>query len=115
LAPVKDHKDNIIVADGMQMAEPSIAYDAVIIPDGDNLNAVMQDGVARHYVLEAYKHLKPIAFLGNKSDLLEPLGLVADEGTLVENEFQQIAEKFKKLIMAHRVWSREEIAAKVPA
>ncbi|MFV5360498.1 catalase HPII [Acinetobacter oleivorans] len=115
LAPVKDHKDNIIVADGMQMAEPSIAYDAVIIPDGDNLNAVLQDGVARHYVLEAYKHLKPIAFLGNKSDLLEPLGLVADEGTLVEDEFQPIAEKFKKLIMAHRVWSREQIAAQVAA
>lgn len=115
LAPVKDHQDNIIVADGMQMAEPSIAYDAVIIPDGDNLNAVMQDGVARHYILEAYKHLKPIAFLGNKSDLLEPLGLVADEGTLVEDEFQQIAEKFKNLIMAHRVWAREQIAAHVPA
>lgn len=115
LAPVKDHKDNIIVADGMQMAEPSITYDAVIIPDGDNLNAVLQDGVARHYVLEAYKHLKPIAFLGNKSDLLEPLGLVVDEGTLVEDEFQPIAEKFKKLIMAHRVWSREQIAAQVPA
>ncbi len=115
LAPVKDHQDKIITADGMQMAEPSIAYDAVIIPDGDNLNAVMQDGVTRHYLLEAYKHLKPIAFLGNKSDLLEPLGLVADEGTLVEGEFQQIAEKFKNLIMAHRVWSREQIAAHVPA
>ncbi|MCG5228160.1 catalase HPII [Acinetobacter pittii] len=115
LAPVKDHQDKIITADGMQMAEPSIAYDAVIIPDGDNLNAVMQDGVTRHYLLEAYKHLKPIAFLGNKSDLLEPLGLVADEGTLVEEEFQQIAEKFKNLIMAHRVWSREKIAAHVPA
>ncbi|WP_349912656.1 catalase HPII [Acinetobacter pittii] len=115
LAPVKDHKDNIIVADGMQMAEPSIAYDAVIIPDGDNLNAVMQDGVTRHYLLETYKHLKPIAFLGNKSDLLEPLGLVPDEGTLVGDEFQPIAEKFKNLIMAHRVWSREQIAAQIPA
>ncbi|MDV8152858.1 catalase HPII [Acinetobacter pittii] len=115
LAPVKDHQDSIITADGMQMAEPSIAYDAVIIPDGDNLNAVMQDGVTRHYLLEAYKHLKPIAFLGNKSDLLEPLGLVPDEGTLVGDEFQPIAEKFKNLIMAHRVWSREPIAAHIPA
>lgn len=115
LAPVKDHQDSIITADGMQMAEPSIAYDAVIIPDGDNLNAVMQDGVTRHYLLEAYKHLKPIAFLGNKSDLLEPLGLVPDEGTLVGDEFQPIAEKFKNLIMAHRVWSREQIAAHIPA
>jgi catalase len=115
LAPVKDHQDKIIAADGMQMAEPSIAYDAVILPDGDNLNAVMQDGVTRHYVLEAYKHLKPIVFLGNKSDLLEPLGLVADEGTLIEDDFKHVSEKLKNLLKAHRVWSREQIAQHVPA
>lgn len=115
LAPVKDHQDKIIAADGMQMAEPSIAYDAVIIPDGDNLNAVIQDGVTRHYILEAYKHLKPVVFLGNKSDLLEPLNLVADEGTLIEGEFKHISEKLKNLLKAHRVWSREKIAQHVPA
>lgn len=115
LAPVKDHQDKVIAADGMQMAEPSIAYDAVIIPDGDNLNAVIQDGVTRHYILEAYKHLKPIVFLGNKSDLLEPLNLVADEGTLIEDEFKHISEKLKNLLKAHRVWSREKIAQHVPA
>lgn len=115
LAPVKDHQDKIIAADGMQMAEPSIAYDAVIIPDGDNLNAVIQDGVTRHYILEAYKHLKPIVFLGNKSDLLEPLGLVADEGTLIEDNFKHVSEKLKNLLKAHRVWSREQIAQHVPA
>jgi len=115
LAPVKDHQDKVIAADGMQMAEPSIAYDAVIIPDGDNLNAVMQDGVTRHYVLEAYKHLKPIVFLGNKSELFEPLGLVADEGTLIEDDFKPVSEKLKNLIKAHRVWSREQIAQHVPA
>lgn len=115
LAPVKDHQDKVITADGMQMAEPSIAYDAVIIPDGDNLNAVIQDGVTRHYILEAYKHLKPIVLLGNKSDLLEPLNLVADEGTLIEGEFKHISEKLKNLLKAHRVWSREKIAQHVPA
>ncbi len=115
LAPVKDHQDKVIAADGMQMAEPSIAYDAVIIPDGDNLNTVIQDGVTRHYILEAYKHLKPVVFLGNKSDLLEPLNLVADEGTLIEDEFKHIAEKLKNLLKAHRVWSREQIAQHVPA
>lgn len=115
LAPVKDHQDKVIVADGMQMAEPSIAYDAVIIPDGENLNTVIQDGVTRHYILEAYKHLKPVVFLGNKSDLLDPLNLVADEGTLIEDEFKHIAEKLKNLLKAHRVWSREKIAQHVPA
>lgn len=115
LAPVKDHQDKVIAADGMQMAEPSIAYDAVIIPDGENLNTVIQDGVTRHYILEAYKHLKPIVLLGNKSDLLEPLNLVADEGTLLEGEFKHISEKLKNLLKAHRVWSREKIAQHVPA
>ncbi|AQZ81416.1 catalase HPII [Acinetobacter calcoaceticus] len=115
LAPVKDHQDKVIAADGMQMAEPSIAYDAVVIPDGDNLNAVIQDGVTRHYILEAYKHLKPVVFLGNKSDLLEPLNLVADEGTLIEGEFKHISEKLKNLLKAHRVWSREKIAQHVLA
>lgn len=115
LAPVKDHQDKVIAADGMQMAEPSIAYDAVIIPDGDNLNTVIQDGVTRHYILEAYKHLKPVVFLGNKSDLLDPLNLVADEGNLIEDEFKHISEKLKNLLKAHRVWSREKIAQHVPA
>ncbi|MGR2825314.1 catalase HPII [Acinetobacter sp. 1124_18A] len=115
LAPVKDHQDKVIAADGMQMAEPSIAYDAVIIPDGDNLNTVIQDGVTRHYILEAYKHLKPVVFLGNKSDLLDPLNLVADEGTLIEDEFKHISEKLKNLLKTHRVWSREKIAQHVPA
>jgi catalase len=115
LAPVKDHQDKVIAADGMQMAEPSIAYDAVIIPDGDNLNAVIQDGVTRHYILEAYKHLKPVVLLGNKSDLLEPLNLVADEGTLIEDDFKHVSEKLKNLLKAHRVWSREQIAQHVPA
>lgn len=115
LAPVKDHQDKVIAADGMQMAEPSIAYDAVIIPDGDNLNAVIQDGVTRHYILEAYKHLKPIVFLGDKSELLDPLNLVADEGTLIEDDFKHVSEKLKNLLKAHRVWSREQIAQHVPA
>jgi catalase len=115
LAPVKDHQDKVIAADGMQMAEPSIAYDAVIIPDGDNLNAVIQDGVTRHYILEAYKHLKPVVLLGNKSDLLDPLNLVADEGTLIEDDFKHVSEKLKNLLKAHRVWSREQIAQHVPA
>ena len=67
LAPVKGANGEEVTSDGMQKAEPSIAYDAVIIVDGDNLNDVLKDGVAKHYLLEAYKHLKPIIFLGGRS------------------------------------------------
>ncbi|MDH0032959.1 MULTISPECIES: catalase HPII [unclassified Acinetobacter] len=114
-APVKGIRGEQVVSDGMQKAEPSIAYDAVIIADGDNLEEVLQDGVAKHYLLEAYKHLKPIVFLGNKSELLEQLGLSADDGTLLGDDFKYVAEKFKQLLRHHRIWSREAVIESIPA
>src|SRR3546814_4238064 len=40
---------------------PSIAFDAVFVPGGaESIKALSRDGVALHYVLEAYKHLKAI-------------------------------------------------------
>ncbi|MCY6410838.1 catalase HPII [Acinetobacter sp. VNH17] len=114
-APVKGIRGEQAASDGMQKAEPSIAYDAVIIADGDNLEEVLQDGVAKHYLLEAYKHLKPIVFLGNKSELLEQLGLSADEGTLIGDDFKYVAEKFKQLLRHHRIWSREAVIESIPA
>ncbi|WP_333663988.1 catalase HPII [Acinetobacter sp.] len=114
-APVKGIRGEQVASDGMQKAEPSIAYDAVIIADGDNLEEVLQDGVAKHYLLEAYKHLKPIVFLGNKSELLEQLGLSADEGTLIGDDFKYVAEKFKQLLRHHRIWSREAVIESIPA
>lgn len=114
-SPVKGIRGEQVASDGMQKAEPSIAYDAVIIADGDNLEEVLQDGVAKHYLLEAYKHLKPIVFLGNKSELLEQLGLSADEGTLIGDDFKYVAEKFKQLLRHHRIWSREAVIESIPA
>lgn len=115
VAPVKDAQGKILPSDGMQSAEPSIAYDAVILPDGANLDAVLQDGMAKHYLLEAYKHLKPIVFLGNRTAFFEQLGLYEDEGTFTQADFMQVTEPLKQLLRQHRVWSREPVAALVPA
>ena len=114
-APVKDLKKAEVASDGMQKAEPSIAYDAVIIVDGDNLDAVKADGVTKHYLQEAYKHLKPIIFLGDKSELIDRLDLTKDKGTLVTDRFDQIKDQFKQLIIDHRVWEREPAAEGIPA
>lgn len=115
VAPVKDAQGKILPSDGMQSAEPSIAYDAVILPDGANLDAVLQDGMAKHYLLEAYKHLKPIVFLGSRTAFFEQLGLYEDEGTFTQADFMQVTEPLKQLLRQHRVWSREPVAALVPA
>lgn len=114
-APVKDLKKAEVASDGMQKAEPSIAYDAVIIVDGDNLDAVKADGVTKHYLQEAYKHLKPIIFLGDKSELIDRLDLTKDKGTLVTDRFDQVKDQFKQLIIDHRVWEREPAAEGIPA
>lgn len=113
--PVLGQKGEVIPSDGMQKAEPSIAYDAVVIADGDNYDVVMKDGVATHYLLEAYKHLKPIVFLGDKGKLIEDLRLVSDEGTLANGQFAAVQDSFKTLILNHRVWAREAIAEAIPA
>ncbi|RZF55876.1 catalase HPII [Acinetobacter halotolerans] len=114
-APVKGMRDEEITSDGMQKAEPSIAYDAVIIVDGDNSNMVSADGVTKHYLLEAYKHLKPMVFLGDKSALLDQLELSPDEGTLIQDDFRHVAEKLKHLLRHHRIWSREALIEAIPA
>lgn len=113
--PVLGLQGGVIPSDGMQKAEPSIAYDAVVIADGDNYDVVMKDGVATHYLLEAYKHLKPIVFLGDKGKLIEHLRLVSDEGTLANGQFAAVQDSFKTLILNHRVWAREAIAEAIPA
>lgn len=113
--PVLGQQGEVIPSDGMQKAEPSIAYDAVVIADGDNYDVVMKDGVATHYLLEAYKHLKPIIFLGDKGKLIEDLRLIRDEGTLTHEQFDAVQDSFKTLIMNHRVWARELVAESIPA
>ena len=114
-APVINHQHGKVASNGMQKAEPSIAYDAVIVVDGDNDAEVKQDGVTKHYILEAYKHLKPIVFLGTKKNLLETLQLVQDDGTLISDHFEQLQDQFKDLIRHHRIWAREKAAEAIPA
>lgn len=113
--PVLSQQGTVISSDGMQKAEPSIAYDAVVIVDGDNYEMVLKDGIATHYLLEAYKHLKPIVFLGDKGQLIEDLKLISDEGTLANSQFDTVQDSFKTLIMNHRVWARELISETIPA
>ncbi|MFT4021279.1 MAG: catalase [Acinetobacter sp.] len=108
-----DGKD--IAVDGRQNGEPSITYDAVIIADGNNLDSFKQDGIAKHYVLESYKHLKPIVFLGDKAELLNTLGLEQDQATFVSEDFAAIQDDFKLAIQKHRFWPREKAASAIPA
>lgn len=114
-APIKSKNGTEIAVDGRQDGEPSVTYDAVIAIDGDNFNKFSKDGVAKHYILESYKHLKPILLLGDKEGLILELNLNKDTGLFIAENFNDVQDLFKKAIQNHRLWDREKNVADIPA
>ncbi|MDB5847516.1 MAG: katE, partial [Rhodoferax sp.] len=107
---------------------PSVMFDAVIVAGGaDSVTALAGMGDAVHYVLEAYKHCKPVCVLGDGVRLLQALGIQpkADAAALAAHPgvvlgegsaeaAPETAQAFIQAIMAHRHWDRPGAAA-VPA
>ena len=96
---------------------PSLTVDAVIVPCGD-IDSLLTNGDAVYYLLEAYKHLKPIALSGNARRFKAQLK-VADQGEdgIVEgdNVDDAFMTKLFDLLAAHRVWSRSSKIDQIPA
>jgi catalase len=64
--------------------------------------------------LEAYKHLKAIAVVGEAKQLLELLKLEVDAGLIVGGDAKAL-KAFVAAIAQHRVWDREPKAKAIPA
>ncbi|MDT0328361.1 catalase [Nocardiopsis lambiniae] len=97
----------------------SVLYDAVAVPDGADAVAVLSDdGLARHFVLEAYKHHKPLVLVGAGAGLaiapplpervVTPARRTREElGVIVAPESDDICvAEFTRLIGLHRNWDR---------
>ncbi|TDV52894.1 catalase [Pseudomonas graminis] len=114
-APVKTASGASLPVDASMEGLPSVAFDAVFIPGGDaSIKALSGDGVALHYVLEAYKHLKAIAYAGDAQKLIDLLRLEADAGLLAVSDSASF-KAFFDAIQQHRVWAREPKAKAIPA
>ena len=96
---------------------PSLTVDAVVVPCGD-IQSLLDNGDANYYLLEAYKHLKPIALAGDARQF-KSLLKVADQGEegIVEGDSADSAfiDELLNLLAAHRVWSRSSKVASIPA
>ncbi|KPC35659.1 Catalase [Pseudomonas syringae pv. cilantro] len=114
-APVKTADGKSLPVDASAEGLPSVAFDAVFVPGGaDSVKALSTDGVALHFILEAYKHLKAISVAGEAKDLLSLLRLEEDAGLLVVSDSASF-EAFFDAMAQHRVWDREVKAKAVPA
>ncbi|NTZ47881.1 catalase HPII [Lelliottia aquatilis] len=102
---------------GTFAGSPSLTVDAVIVPGGD-IQSLLDNGDAAYYLLEAYKHLKPVALAGDARQF-KSLLKVADKGEEGIVEGDKAAGPFMdqlfELLAAHRVWSRSSKIAQIPA
>lgn len=71
-------------------------------------------GVAKHFLLEGYKHLKAMVLAKEAKALVGGLGLKEDKGLLLGDD-QNTVEAFVKAVEGHRVWEREAAAEAIPA
>ncbi|AZD26865.1 catalase HPII [Pseudomonas chlororaphis] len=114
-APVTTADGKTLPVDASMEGLPSVAFDAVFVPGGaKSVQALSGDGVALHYLLEAYKHLKAIALQDEAQQLLEVLKLEADAGLIVGGDAKAL-KVFFNAIAHHRVWEREPKAKAIPA
>ncbi|BDT66594.1 catalase HPII [Comamonadaceae bacterium OS-1] len=116
-----------LAVDCTLVTTPSVVFDAVYLPClGMHAAALMADGDAVHFVLEAYKHCKPIAASGSGAGLLASLGITmpTDPGVTQPQPGVVLAAagelpatfapEFIQAIAKHRHWDRQGLAT-VPA
>ena len=96
---------------------PSLTVDAVIVPCG-NIADIADNGDANYYLMEAYKHLKPIALAGDARKFKATIK-VADQGeegiAEADSADGSFMDELLTLMTAHRVWSRIPKIDKIPA
>jgi catalase len=104
---------------------PSVMFDAVLVPGGAaSAQALLLNGDAVHFVLEAYKHCKSLCVIGEGAQLLRTLGIAEGEGgpavagvVIGKNDppgRAQLAQDFLAAIAKHRHWARANVDS-VPA
>ncbi|RZK39176.1 MAG: catalase [Pedobacter sp.] len=107
-----DKKTGLTVDESL-LTSSSVFYDAIFVPSGEkSVASLSAEPDALHFLNEAYRHCKAIAFDAGAEGVIERtyFGLQdksADAG-LVFGKDKNLADAFIKAISGHRVWDREK-------
>ena len=105
-----------IEVDATVSATPSVLYDAVVLPDGEEAVATLaSDGRNLEFLKDQYRHCKPILVLGAAAELLAAAGIPqklpsgkADPGLIVVGSRDPgSADAFLAALGRHRHFERE--------
>ncbi|MDR5894345.1 catalase [Halomonas mongoliensis] len=93
---------------------PGFLFDALVVPDGSEaIEALAGNGHTMAFIIDQFRHCKPILALGAGRELLETAGLGSvldeDEGILMADavDTANIAPAFIAVVAAHRYLSRD--------
>ncbi|MDG4945934.1 catalase [Weeksellaceae bacterium KMM 9713] len=95
--------------DAALMTTESVLYDALFIPGGKSIDALMKEAKVFKFIDESYKYCKAIAVTDNAEDLLknsQAKDYKEDKFIFIDGE----PSDFSAAIAKHRNWDREEKA-----
>jgi len=117
LGQVKTENGELIEVDVTTEIMPSVLFDAVVVPGGDTAAAALVNhGEVKEFIMNAYRHCKPILALGAGCRIIEKVGIPAkltsgkaDSGLImVENgKAKEALASFIKAIALHRHFDRD--------
>jgi catalase len=124
---IKTTKKTTVKVDESLLTTASVFYDAVFVPDGANsVSTLINEPDAIHFINEAYKHCKAIAFAKDAQSIIAETAFnVASkrtkkedkekaDGVIIEGTGIGFQKQFIAAIARHRFWEREKVR-KVPA
>ncbi len=92
---------------------PSVIYDAVVVPGGTSAKVLAGTGLALAFLAEAFKHGKPLAFLGEGKALIGAAHLpipatgAPDQGVTAGDDAAVAAEALTQGLKKHRFPNRD--------
>ncbi len=102
--PVTMDDGRTVQADGDFSGNPSVLFDAVLVPDGEKSTAVLAaDADAGEHVALACRHLKALGFVG-EAECMAP---AVDDDGIIRGTAEEVAEGLLKALAKHRIWTRE--------
>ncbi|PZU28888.1 MAG: catalase HPII [Stenotrophomonas sp.] len=112
LGLLDSEEGGVIDADASLENEPGVLFDALVVVSGaDAVNALARDVRALEHVRDAYRHGKPLLFVGGARAVLDAAGLVLldhDPLLLLPNAVDDsVIAAFVSAIAAHRNPARE--------
>lgn len=114
MGSVKTEDGEELHVDGTLSGNPSVLFDAVIVPEGDkSIRTLLMNGDAKYHLRQAYRHLKAIGLPGDASEMLQAAELpkdMDDAGLLMPEDTRALMKPFITAMKQHRAWARESKA-----